>query len=616
MLIIQLGTASYAQPDSLQQQQEKIIALNGATSTIITHKTIEENYGKTLVGLLNEQAGIVVNGAYQPRGSFTNLYMEGCMGGKVLILLNGIPIWDPSSISDTYFDLNFISLNEIEEVIIYRGAMSTQYGSGAMAGTINIITVKKEYNQPLNITAAIGLGNKASKEVATKLWGAKNKFNYTLSYSDYKTNGFSYAQDTTGKNNFDKDGFRNTVYDAHITFHVSKRLAISGYYLHSKYKADADEESFLDTKNYYYTNTIINKRLEIKYKKNNFSLVGNYNVCNAIRDYHYSNTNSEFIKGSAQFADININTSLFKNTYLSVGINYRSGTFLNNFHDSLYGTSQNKYPSTYQYGGYTAVNYQNRDSSYFVAIGVGTNNCKQTNTTGTFFINNSFRLIKSVRAFANLHTGMLTPSIYQSYDSNIGNRNLSNETMVNGQLGLEITINTSTHKVSFFQNNLRNGIDFNSNASIYANCYSLQSVGIEYEIQLLLSNQFKLEGNYTYLSGKEKAISRQNFSDTVSYNYLIRRPKHIINCTLTYKGQIETISISGKYVSSYYEAGLATNDYKMNSYWLINLNSSITLNKTMSVNLGIQNLANNTFHDTRGYNSIPLLFNLSGLITL
>ena len=614
-LTLSLGIKSLAQKDSSFQQKE--VQIERTAYTRIAHQEIEANYGKTLVNLLNEQAGIVVNGAYQPVGSFTNMYMEGCLGGKVLILLNGIPVWDPSSIPDAYFDLNFISLNEIEEIIIYRGAQSTFYGSGAMAGAISIITKRSDYKKPINLSASIGWGNKASKEVTTKLWGAKNKFNYNFSYSTFKTTGFSYAQDTTGKNNYDKDGFKNNIYNTRLEYKPTNNLSLVGYYLNSKYKADSDEEDFIDTKNFYYTNTIINKGLELNYKKSNYSLLANYNICNSIRDYHYSTTNSEYIKGTAKRAAITIKASLCKNTSLTIGADYRNGQFYNTFYDSVQGTSQNIYPSTYQYGGYAAINYQNKDSAYTLSVGARRNNCKQMNAASSFFINNTYQFNKSISVFANLGTGFLTPSIYQYSDNTIGNNSLSNETMRSGQLGVVIATNTTTHKLSFFHNNLSNRIDFNSNTSAYANCYSLKSGGIEYETQLHLTPHFLLSGNYTFLTGNETTISRQNYSDTVNYSYLIRRPKHTVNARLTYKSTNGNyISLSARCVSNYYEVGNAANDSRLNGYIVFNLNSSLSVNNFIKLNLGIQNLTNTTFHDTRGYNSIPLLFNLSGVITL
>ena len=67
---------------------------------IITKQQIEKSVGKTISQLLNEQAGVIVNGALNNFGSVQTIYMRGSSSGRVLILLDGIPINDPSMIKD------------------------------------------------------------------------------------------------------------------------------------------------------------------------------------------------------------------------------------------------------------------------------------------------------------------------------------------------------------------------------------------------------------------------------------------------------------------------------------------------------------------------------------
>ena len=76
--------------------------------------------------------------------------MRGASSGRTLILLDGIPVSDPSMINNE-FDLNLFSINDIERIEICKGAQSTLYGSDAIAGVINIITVKKDVNKPFNV---------------------------------------------------------------------------------------------------------------------------------------------------------------------------------------------------------------------------------------------------------------------------------------------------------------------------------------------------------------------------------------------------------------------------------------------------------------------------------
>src|SRR5687768_17548980 len=80
----------------------------GKVITLISKDEIEKSAGKSLAQLLNEQAGITINGALNNAGTNQSLYMRGASSGRTLILLDGIPIYDPSVISNE-FDLNLIS---------------------------------------------------------------------------------------------------------------------------------------------------------------------------------------------------------------------------------------------------------------------------------------------------------------------------------------------------------------------------------------------------------------------------------------------------------------------------------------------------------------------------
>jgi vitamin B12 transporter len=142
-VFILTAIAAGAQTDTLHGNKldEVVVTANkypqkqsttGKVITVINKDQIERSSGKTLSQLLNEQAGVTINGALNNAGAVQTMYVRGAASGRTLILLDGIPVNDPSMINNE-FDLNLFSLDNIDRIEICKGAQSTLYGSDAIA---------------------------------------------------------------------------------------------------------------------------------------------------------------------------------------------------------------------------------------------------------------------------------------------------------------------------------------------------------------------------------------------------------------------------------------------------------------------------------------------------
>ncbi|HEX8676148.1 MAG TPA: TonB-dependent receptor plug domain-containing protein, partial [Segetibacter sp.] len=210
-----------AQKDTLEGNKldEVIVTANkypqkqsttGKVITVITREQIEKSSGRTVSQLLNEQAGITINGALSNLGANQTVYVRGAGSGRTLVIIDGIPVNDPTLITND-FDINLISLNNVERIEIARGAQSTLYGSDAIAGVINMITIKNDITKPVNVKATLSAGTYGTYRGNLQLYGKENKLTYNMRYAKLTSGGFSAAYDSTGKNSFDKDGYNSNV---------------------------------------------------------------------------------------------------------------------------------------------------------------------------------------------------------------------------------------------------------------------------------------------------------------------------------------------------------------------------------------------------------------------
>ena len=286
------GSYVFAQKDSLPSRllDEVVVTANkmeqkqsstGKVITVINKEQIEKNIGKSVAQLLNEQVCITINGALNTAGAVQTVYMRGASAGRTLILLDGIPLNDPSTITTDY-DLNLFSLNDVERIEICKGAQSTLYGSDALAGVINIITIKKDVQKLFKLKATLVVGNLSTTRTNLQLFGKKNKLSYSARFARLATNGFSGAYDSTGSKDFDKDRYEGTVSNVQIEYQLSPSFSLKTFAMYSQYDASIDAGAFTDEKDYAIHNNSFISGGGFSYKKAMLTVNGTINLLNKI----------------------------------------------------------------------------------------------------------------------------------------------------------------------------------------------------------------------------------------------------------------------------------------------------------------------------------------------
>src|SRR5450432_637004 len=184
--------------DIKQSQTGKIV-------TVLDAETIRQNAGRTLPELLNMQTSLMMVGSNNSMGTNVENYFRGSPSGNLLIVIDGVPVTDPSQISNS-FDLNSIPLDQIERIEILKGGQSTIWGSDAVAGVVQIF-LKEAGNKPFSVHGNFSYGTYNTLRTGIDVDGKINKFSYRLQYNYQESKGFSASHDSLGKSGFDNDGF-------------------------------------------------------------------------------------------------------------------------------------------------------------------------------------------------------------------------------------------------------------------------------------------------------------------------------------------------------------------------------------------------------------------------
>src|SRR4030095_16360613 len=164
--------------------------------TVITKEQLMQSGGKDLSQLLNEQTGIIVNGANSNPGKDKSLFLRGATDKYTLVLLDGVPLNDPSGVGGS-FDLRLLPLDNIERIEILKGSQSTLYGSNAVAGVINIISKKPVTKNP-QFKGLLSYGSYNSFKANARLSQKTKVLEYDVNYVYNTTDGISEAKDKIG----------------------------------------------------------------------------------------------------------------------------------------------------------------------------------------------------------------------------------------------------------------------------------------------------------------------------------------------------------------------------------------------------------------------------------
>jgi vitamin B12 transporter len=486
----------------------------GKVLTIITRQEVERSAGKDLPQLLTEQTGVLVNGAYSNPGKDKATYTLGASNDYTLILVDGLPITDPSGFGGA-LDLRLFPMDQVDHIEILKGSQSTLYGSDAIAGVINIIT-KKGLDKKINLQGGLSYGTYNSFNGNAYVTGHLKLLDYNVGYSYTSTAGFSESTDTTAKANYDKDGFLRQNVQAKLTFHINPSIDITSFYRYSYFDGEYDADAFIDANNRF-TYLLNNPGLMASIKLPKGSLIANYSYTYAERNY-FSDFGPLVYKGRFNTADLYYNHSFKHNLKLLGGINYNGYQLLDT------SLSPNN-PSTNIISPYASL-YIQTSFGLSAEIGGRYNYHSKYGSVFTYSINTSYLIDQRVKVFLDFSTGFKAPTVTQLFGSFGANPLLKPETSINFQGGAQLS--TMDRKLDFsalvFTRNIKDLITYSNN--MYTNINEQDDWGVELEANYAPTKKLWVKASWAYVTGQMKIDV--GGKDSSFYN-LLRKPKNTIN---------------------------------------------------------------------------------------
>ncbi len=596
-------------------------SMTGKVVTIISRAQLEQSGSKDLAQVLSEQAGISIAGANSNTGKEKSVYLRGGYIAHTLITIDGIPVYDPSGIGGN-FDIRNLSLAQIERIEILKGSQSTLYGSDAVNGVINIITVGQKPNRTQG-SAGLSYGSYDTWRAQAAVNGTAKKFQYNSSYSRVKSRGLNEAVDNGNFPKTDRDDYAQHNFQAGLGFTPVKGLSIRPFFRYSAIKGSIDQGAFTDELDYTYKQKSLQAglRSEYSWKQHLLTLLYNLNEINrkyiddSVKSRNGFDTWAEgSYKGTEHYADLFWVMKQGQQLRFSGGLDFRSSVSDQSYNSvgffGPYGTKYGNDSLRQQQGSvYAAVNW-NSPSGFNLEAGSRLNLHSEYGPFPVFSLNPSWLWKQKVKFYANLSSAYRTPSLYQLF-SEYGNADLQPESAITVEAGAQLYHGKKwTLRATGFNRRVKDIMFFYYNASTFQSQYINQDRqhdhGLELEGQWQINAHSSLRAWYTWVDGKISTVT--NGKDT-SYNNLLRRPRSsagIQGSTRIGKKLMLNSNLQwyGKRKDAYFDNNsYSTVHVTLEAYLLWNLFAEYGfLNNKLKVFADLRNITNSSYTEIAGFN--------------
>jgi len=618
-----------AQTDSSKQLNEIVVTANrfpqkqvntGKVMTVINKQEIERSPFASLGELLARQSGITIIGANNAPGTNNDLYVRGGGTGKTLVLVDGFPAYDGSTIQST-FDLNFLPLGEVERIEILKGGQSTLYGSDAVAGVVNIITRKNESGKP-----AVGLhlsaGSFGTRSIDLSSSGTAKNIRYKLQYTRSSSDGFSAALDTSRNKSFDKDGMKQSFLLAQFSSASKSKWSWNTGMQWSQYNNDLDESAFKDAKDFTVENQNLQFNAGIARKLEKGILRLNYSLNNSSRNYLDDSVSlngfAKFIqsdyKGRSSYLEALGNIDISKQVKLLVGLEHR---WQNTDQYYLSLSNWGKYENTLSddsamttiSSGFASAVYNN-ERGFNLESGIRFNQHSRFGNNMTYTLNPSYIIAEKFKVAFNLSSAFTAPTLYQLYDGYAGNRGLNPETSVSTEVSLQYVGNKAFNaRITGFSRTLRNGIDYDFINNKYFNNAIQKDRGLELEAGYA-AGKWNIKMNHTLLKGE---VTTTNFVYNAStwsysakgdttYSHLFRVPQSNLNISAGYQLSNKIyLSIAQRFAGKRFEPIFGGKPKQLDAFNTTDVFAQYQLGKKIRLYAGCKNIFNQQYQEVMGY---------------
>lgn len=574
----------------------------GSAISIIGRNEIESRGAATLQDLLREVPGLAVSqqGAI---GSVAQVRMRGAEANQLLVLINGIEANDLAQGSE--FDFSQISTLDIERVEIVRGPQSALWGSDAMAGVINIITLPSQDASDVHVNLEGGSFATYRTGLTATHVNATSTTRFTLDYLDTDGTNISRQGD-------EDDGLQNLTAGIAGTWRAADNLRLEYTLRHTDKTTEFDGTDFIATG----LPTDADNRTESEY------LYAGVQVTHDLTDQlhhqlalHRSDSENVTFNGGAapsigrgEKTALRYQFNLVQDSHhVSVIAEREEEYFEQRGAASFFGDpNQNRETTTNS----LAAEYRFSGENLGASISARRDNNNEFQDASSWRLTGNYRVADNTTLYASAGSSVKNPTFTERFGfftNFIGNPDLEPEESESIEVGLRQRWDQASFNVAWFRSDLTNEINgfvFDAATGGFTadnvNGKSDRS-GVELEFCYQASDNLTLKGGYSYLD----ATQPDNAGGDVTE---VRRPEHSGFFSAAYTQQNWGADLAWTYT------GEQDDDYfppfppfqervTLPSFNLVSLSGYYQLNDMARLTLRFENLIDESYEQVYGYQS-------------
>ena len=571
-----------------------------ASVTLIDNDALQQRQTRIVSDVLRDVPGLAVSrtGAV---GGMTQVRIRGTEGNHVLVLIDGIEASDPYN---GEFDFGTLIADEAAKIEVLRGQQSALYGSDAIGGVIQYITLTGREAPGISLRAEGGSFGTASG--GARFAGASDTVDYALSSSLYRTDGTPTARGGT------RDiGSTSVGASAKASWTPSDIFKLTGVGRYSYTDAQTNNSALSgprfgyteDSPGVHYTNNAFYglARAELT--------LANGRWTNALTGQFADTTRKSY---TAQGLDFGDKGQRYKGSFES---SYRldTGKLVSRITGAIdFEREQfrNTTPSEFAFQGRRSTEnwgfvgqYEGTIDALTVGASLRRDENNRFDDTTTYRLQAGYRLPFGLRARGAYGTGVKNPGYFELFGYSdgryIGNPNLKPEKSKGWEAGVDQDIagGRATIGATYFDSKLENEIYTTYPAPAFvATPDNRDTLSRQHGVEVFAStrpiDQIRFDLAYTYLHAREDGTIE------------VRRPKHIASFNTTvfstdkrFSGTL-TVRYNGRQADvAYTDPSYVPVRVSLQEYVLVNLNADYKLTDRLSVFGRVENLANERYEE-------------------